>query len=212
MSEPLDLRSSYDRVADDYALRIANELEHKPFDRDILDRFADRVRDLGPACDVGCGPGHVARFLHDRGVQISGADLSLGMIQAARACQPLIDFRVADMRALPFDDAALAGVVAFYSIIHIARAEHPAVFREFRRVLRASGVLLVAFHIGDSTVHLDEMWGHRVSMDFGFLPASLIRDEIEAAGFRMLDCHEREPYPDVEYASRRAYLMAETRT
>jgi hypothetical protein len=34
------IRESYDRVADEYARKIFNELEHKPLDRALLDRFA----------------------------------------------------------------------------------------------------------------------------------------------------------------------------
>jgi hypothetical protein len=34
------LRASYDRVADEYVRRIYDELRHKPFDREWLDRFA----------------------------------------------------------------------------------------------------------------------------------------------------------------------------
>jgi hypothetical protein len=55
----------YDRVAEEYVKRIFEELAHKPLDRALLDRFAEQMRGLGPACDVGCGPGQVARYLHD---------------------------------------------------------------------------------------------------------------------------------------------------
>jgi hypothetical protein len=40
-----DYRTSYDRVAAEYVRRIADELQHKPFDRQLLDRFAVSVRD-----------------------------------------------------------------------------------------------------------------------------------------------------------------------
>ncbi len=66
-----DLRASYARVAHEYARRIADELEHRPLDRQLLDRFAEEVRGLGPAWVLGCGPGHVASSLQDRGVPVS---------------------------------------------------------------------------------------------------------------------------------------------
>jgi hypothetical protein len=55
-----DVGDSYDRVAAEYALRIFGELEHKPLNRQLLDRFAERVQGLGPVCDLGCGPGHTS--------------------------------------------------------------------------------------------------------------------------------------------------------
>jgi trans-aconitate methyltransferase len=56
-----DVQTAYDTVADEYVRRIYDELQHKPFDRELLDQFAARVRQSGMVCDLGCGPGHVAR-------------------------------------------------------------------------------------------------------------------------------------------------------
>ena len=69
-------QESYDLVADEYVRRIFDELQHKPLDRQLLDRFAASVRDVGPACDMGCGPGQVARYLHEQGAGVCGVDLS----------------------------------------------------------------------------------------------------------------------------------------
>jgi hypothetical protein len=57
-----DVQGSYDRVAAEYARRISGELEHKPLDRQPLDRFAARVEGLGHVCDLGCKPGQIARL------------------------------------------------------------------------------------------------------------------------------------------------------
>jgi len=118
-----DYQTSYDQVADEYVRRIFDELQHKPLDRQLLDRFAASVRDVGPACDMGCGPGHVARYLHEHGVQICGIDLSLAMVERARRLTPGVEFRQGDMVALDAPDEAWAGIVAFYSIIHIPRGD-----------------------------------------------------------------------------------------
>src|SRR5690349_3614900 len=110
-----EIQTSYDTVADEYVRRIYDELQHKPLDRQLLDRFASEVRENGPVCEVGCGPGHVARYLHERGVQVCGVDLSAAMIAQARKLNPGIEFREGDMMALDAPDAAWAGIVAFYS-------------------------------------------------------------------------------------------------
>lgn len=65
-----EIQTSYDRLAAPYAEHIAGELAGKPLDRQLLDCVADEVRGAGLACDLGCGPGHVGRYLHDRGVEI----------------------------------------------------------------------------------------------------------------------------------------------
>jgi SAM-dependent methyltransferase len=201
-------RESYDELAATYTERIFTELAGKPLDRHLLNRLAEDVRGHGLVADLGCGPGHVARYLHDQGVRMLGIDLSPRMIDSARQRSPDIEFRVGDMRALDLPDGALAGIVAFYSLIHIGELEMGATLRELRRVLAPGGLLLVAFHIGEETVHRDELWGHTVSLDFRFLmPSPLVARLIEA-GFVVLERVEREPYPEVEHPSRRCYLLA----
>ena len=203
-----DIQSSYDRIAAEYARRISGELEHKPLDRQLLDRFAERIQGLGPVCDLGCGPGHVARYLHERGVRVTGMDLSALMVEQARRLNPSMDFRQGNLLSLDIEDGAWGGIVAFYSIIHVPRTEIADALAEMRRVLRPGGLLLLAFHVGDETVHLDEWWGQRVSLDFQFLRPEEMADFLRSAGFEVEEIVEREPYPDVEHQSRRAYIFA----
>ncbi len=204
------VQTSYDLVAEEYAVRLFQELANKPLDRQLLDRFAEKVQGIGPACDIGCGPGQVARYLHERGVQITGIDLSPAMAEVACRLNPGIAFAQADMRSLAIEDESLGGITAFYSIIHISRPEIIAVLTEMKRALRPGGLLLLAFHIGNDVVHLDEWWGHSVSVDFLFFPTEEIKDFLTAAGFHIVDIVERSPYPpDVEHQSRRAYIFAE---
>ncbi len=112
------------------------------------------------------------------------------------------------MRQLPFADQSVAGVCALCSVIHVLPDERPHVLRVFQRVLRAGGVALVAFHIGDEVRHLEDGWGIPVSVDFRFLRTEVIADEMRATGFAIEDVIERAPYPDIEHASRRGYIYA----
>lgn len=204
------LASSYDRIADDYVRRIYGELAHKPLDRQLLDEFADRTRGHGVVCELGCGPGHVARYLHERGVAICGVDLSQEMVKRALALNPGIEFYQGDMRQLAFADDAWAGIVAFYSIVHIPHSELTTALSEWRRVLRPGGLVLLAFHVGDETVHYDELWSHEVSLDFVLFRPDQVASSLREAGFNVERSVERDPYPDVEHPSRRAYLFATT--
>lgn len=203
-----DYQASYDAVAEEYVRRISGELEHKPIDRELLDRFAASLRDVGPVCDVGCGPGHVTRYLRDRGLNISGYAFSLKTVEVARRLNPGMEFRQADMTALDVPDEMWAGIVAFYSIIHVARDEMAQALGEVRQTLRPGGLLLLAFHIGDETLHLDDWWDQKVNVDFFFFRVEEMTTHLRAAGFEIEEIVEREPYPDVEHQSRRAYIFA----
>lgn len=202
------IRESYDRIAEEYARRIFDELQHKPFDRQLLDRFAERIPENAQACDMGCGPGHVARYLHDAGVSIWGLDLSAAMVIQARKLNPGMVFREGNMLALDLPDGTLAAITAFYAIVNIPKASLPTVFSEMERVLQPGGLLLLAFHTGDEVIHEEELWGFPLSMDFLLLQPSEISKLLETAGLTVEKVLERDPYPDVEYPSHRAYIVA----
>src|SRR5579872_1026856 len=208
MNDPTtnSIRESYNRLAEEYTRRISDELRHKPIDRELLDRFAKQTNGRGEVCDMGCGPGHVGRYLREAGASVFGLDLSPRMLDQARKLNPDISFREGNMMSLDIPDGTLAGIAAFYAIVNIAKPSLPAVFREFQRVLRPSGLLLLAFHTGDDVLHEDELWGQKISMDFLLFPTLEIKRDLEAAGFTIEDVIEREPYAEVEYQSRRAYV------
>jgi ubiquinone/menaquinone biosynthesis C-methylase UbiE len=202
------IRESYDRLAEQYALRIFDELEHKPLDRELLSRFAEETRG-GTVCDLGCGPGHVARYLHDKKANVFGLDVSPKMLDQARKLNSGIAFQVGDMLALHLEDSSLAGITAFYAIVNLPPAMLAIAFTEMARVLQPGGLLLLAFHAGNETLHEDELWGEPVSMDFYLLDPAMVRSQLTAAGLKVEEVILREPYaPEVEYQSRRAYMFA----
>jgi SAM-dependent methyltransferase len=206
------IRQSYDRIADEYARRIYRELEGKPLDRELLTRFANAVKGRGVVCDMGCGPGHVAKFLQSLGANVFGLDISPGMVEQARQVNTGIVFGVGDMLGLDLPDGRLAGIVAFYAIVNICKESLPIVFREMFRVLQRDSLLLLAFHIGDEVTHYDQLWERPVSLDFFYFQPAEIRRLLEATGFAIEEIIEREPYaPEVEHQSRRAYILARKR-
>jgi SAM-dependent methyltransferase len=204
-----DTQSSYDRVADSYAEQFFHELDHKPLDRELLAMFAEQVRDLGPVCDLGCGPGHVARFLKALDVDAFGIDLSPGMIEQARRLNPDIEYRQGDLMALDAEDGSWGGIVSFYTIIHIPRKQVVMALSELKRVLRPGGLLLLSFHLGDEILHLDDWYEKPVSLDFIFFQRSEMEHYLESAGFEIITTTQRPPYEEVEYPSQRVYILAQ---
>jgi ubiquinone/menaquinone biosynthesis C-methylase UbiE len=204
-----DVQTSYDLIADEYVRQIYDELQHKPFDRELLDRFSERVRDAGLICDIGTGPGHVARYLHDRGVNICGIDLAPEMVDRARRLNPGIEFQQGNMFALEIAHETFGGMTAFYALVNIPRADVVRALRELSRVLKPGSLLLLAFHVGDDVLHRDEMWGVRVSLDFYFFSSDEMAEYLSVAGFEIDEILERDPYPEaVEHQSRRSYIFA----
>lgn len=188
-----DTRAGYDLIAVPYREHFRDETT--VIDRAVLGAFAELVGPGAGVLEVGSGPGLVTAHLHDLGVRVRGLDLSPGMVDLARREHPAIDFAVGDMAELDVADAALDGLVAWYSIIHVPPPELPAVLAEFHRVLRPGGHLLLAFQVGDDVRHLDEAFGHRVALDFRRLQPDDVADLLAAAGFDVTARVVRAPDP-----------------
>jgi ubiquinone/menaquinone biosynthesis C-methylase UbiE len=200
-------RRSYDAVAARYAETFGSELDHKPLDRALLDVVLEEVGSGAVVADLGCGPGHVAAWLAERGARSVGIDLSEVMVDTGRREFPRVEFRQGDLLALPAADDEFDAAVCFYSIIHLRPEERDAAFAEMRRVLRPGAPLLVAFHVGTEVRHRDEWWGHEVELDFRFFEMDDVIEAVEGAGFGVAARVQRVHYPD-EVDTTRGYLLA----
>jgi SAM-dependent methyltransferase len=181
-----DTRRSYDTDASGYADKVRGLLDGSPFLRASLTAFAELVHDAGggPVADVGCGPGYVTRHLNDLGVDAFGIDLSSEMIAIARRDHPDLRFEVGTMTALDLADNSVSGVLAFWSVIHVPDDEVPGVFKQFRRVLRPGGPLLVGFHVGDETRHTTEGYsGRRIDVESHRRRPDQVARWLRGAGF-----------------------------
>ena len=203
-----NIERMYDTVAKEYSETFFAEHEKKPKDQEILRRFSIEIGDKKPVWDFGCGPGQTTKYLKDLGIEISGLDLSEKILEQARTTHPEINFRKGNILELEFDDDSIGGVVAFYAIVHFTEEQVEIAFLEVFRVLQPGGIFLFTYHIGEETIHLDEFLGKKIDIDFMFFTTDFIFSCLKDSGFEKIKIIEREPYPGVEYESRRAYVFA----
>ncbi|MEV6591907.1 class I SAM-dependent methyltransferase [Streptomyces acidicola] len=166
IDRPADLdvvRESYDRVADNYAHMVATtgvgDIRRHPWLKASIDAFADTVRELGPVLDVGCGPGTVTAYLAERGLDVSGVDLSPRMIENARRLHPHCRFSVASATDLDLGEASLGGVLGWWSLFNLPRHVLPQVLALFARALKPGGHFITATHVGDEDAVRTEAYG-----------------------------------------------------
>jgi SAM-dependent methyltransferase len=205
-----ELRAAHDVLAEFYADRLADALDHSPADRAMLSLFSDVTLAAGlgtSVADVGCGTGRLEPYLAARGLAPRGIDLSPDMVRVARRDHPGFGFEVADLRELPFGDASLAGAVCWYSLMYLAPSDRPAAFRELARVVKPGGYLVTAFKAGDSQVRrAGRSTGLGVEFDVYWLSPQEMERRVTAAGFATVFWGGR-PAQDQE-GSPQGYLLA----
>lgn len=185
-------RRSYDAVARAYAHQFRDELAGKPLERSVLSYFASIVPVGGRTLDVGCGPGRVTGHLAALGLDVSGVDLSPGMVALAREENPRLSFEVGSMTHLDVPDRSLAGLVAWYSTIHVPDSQLLEVFTGFRRALTPGGVALVAFQVGEGRAVKNEAYGHEISLEFHRRRPEQMADLLGEAGLPVTAATLRE--------------------
>jgi SAM-dependent methyltransferase len=203
-------RDSYDILAAEHADWVNAGLDDQPLDRALFAAFAELVRTGGggPVADVGCGAGRVTVQLSRLGLDAFGIDLAPGMVALARRNYPQLRFEEGSMLALDMPTAALGGLLAYYSIIHIPREQRRELFAEFHRVLAPGGALMLVFQVGDERGHRADFRGTPVSLDWYRLRPDDVVGLLREAGFELWATAVREPEGGEHVAQ--AYIIART--
>ena len=198
---------SFDAVASVYAREFRDELDRKPFDRDLLDRVANECPP-GLIVDVDCGAaGQIGAYVARRGRQVTGLDASTVSVAVAQSLEPDMSFVAGDLRALPLRDGAVAGVTVFYCLIYGSADELERELRELHRVLQPGGMLVAAVHAGTGAEHFDDFRGIPVDATIVLREPDELAAAVGSAGFSVGDVTVRSPYPD-EHHWDRLYLVA----
>ena len=154
----------------------------------------------GPVLDLGCGPGYWTAYLHALGADVAGVDLVPEFIDHARATHPGPSFRLGSMIELDVPEHSVAGILSWYSTIHLPPPELDRVLLEFRRLLAPSGVLVLGFFDSDD----DDVatFDHKVITAYRW-PVDVMAEHLLAAGFVELQRHQHQiaERPDRRYAA-----------
>jgi malonyl-CoA O-methyltransferase len=204
---PLDkdaIRSSFDRAAssyDHYAV-LQREIESR-----LLERIEFQRHEPAVILDLGCGTGSASRTLAKQYPQAGVIALDWAPAMLAQAGDGLTEHahgglnRVcADMHAMPL--AARSTDLVFSSLALQWSYDIPAVFREFRRIMKADAMLVFTCFGPDTLHELKQAW--RAVDDLphvnDYPDMHDIGDELLAAGFRepVMDAERLTlEYPDV---------------
>lgn len=175
---------AYARRAEEYSARFGTIRSTHPADRHLVSAWAAGID--GPVIDAGCGPGQWTSFLAESGVVVRGVDLVPEFVARAERSYPQLRFEVGNLNALDVETESIAGVFAWFSLIHHDSDAIALALREFRRVLRADGVLLVGYFEGPR----HEQFDHAVTPAFRW-PVEELSAQLSSAGFDVIETHTR---------------------
>lgn len=201
------VRAAYDAAAPGYARTYAEELDAKPFDRWVLGEIARAAS--GPVADIGCGPGQTTAVLAEGGADVTGLDLSPGMVAAAEELHPGLSFAVGDFTRLlrPPRAPAWTAITAWYAFVHLAGSELAPLIAGLARVLAPGGILAFCVHIGNEVRHTDDLCGVPVDLDFVLHDKEQVLAAVAAAGLTDIEWYLRSPLA-TEVATERLYVLA----
>jgi len=201
-----ETRKSFNLAAEKYFELFKDEMKQKEYDRVFLDKFANDFDSKSVICDVGCGPGHITRYLFDKGLNVFGIDISERCIQIARRENPKMRFQVMDMARLDIADESVDGIVSFYSIIHTPKRFIHTLFHEFNRVLKKGGKLLIVVKKGDTEGYVYELEGFKTRLYFTNFNEEELKSYLQTCGFELIFLETRQPY-EFEISVERIYAL-----
>jgi ubiquinone/menaquinone biosynthesis C-methylase UbiE len=172
-------RDAVRRAWEDVSETYARQRDPTGSDADLLDDLVDLVGSDATVLDAGCGDG--ARTLANLPPDSVGLDVSRRGLELARESLPGARLLQGEMSQLPVAADSVDAVTAYHAVFHVPREDHPAVYREFARVLRPGGTLLMTLPGGRFETVREGWMGGR--MLFSAPGRSATISQLREAGF-----------------------------
>ena len=191
------MRDAYSSLSEQYIDLVEGGRQEHEDDTALVRTYLSGLR--GPVLDLGCGPGHWTAHLHASGADVTGVDMVPEFIAHARATHPGPEFRVGSMTEVDAPEHSVAGILAWYSTIHLPPPELDRALAAFRRLLRPAGMLVVGFFDGDDGV---VGFDHKVITAYRW-PVDVLAQHLAEAGFTEVQRvqHQLPERPDRKYAA-----------
>jgi 2-polyprenyl-3-methyl-5-hydroxy-6-metoxy-1,4-benzoquinol methylase len=174
------VESGYDQMSEQY---LATKDPEDPL---ALEALASLLPSEAAVLDLGCGAGvPVTRWLADRGFAVTGVDVSAKQLELARTNVPGGTFLKADMTEWVFAPESFEAVVAFHSIIHVPRTEHPTLLESIHRWLEPGGALLATMTVVDYEGRDEDWEGWGAPMVWSHYGRNANVAMLQEAGFEM---------------------------
>ena len=181
------VHAGYDAIADEYLRRfrgVETSVELDAQLRRYLARLRSALPEGGRVVDLGCGAGVPITAALAEEFDVTGVDFSNRQLELARENVPDATFIEADITEVTFPSESVDAVTAFFSIIHVPRSQHAALYSNVAAWLKPGGLFIASLGKQGREQDWNEDWlGAR--MFWSYHEPEVAEAQIESAGLRI---------------------------
>lgn len=192
---------------DDIAKEYTEEFFEDTSDNKYIDIFLESL-DGTKVLDVGCGNGRDCKYIAEKGFDINGIDLSIGMLNIAKEKVPNGKFEVMDITDITYSDNLYDGIISNCSLFHIPVEELPKTLESFRRVLKSNGKLLLILQEENGETMLEEPFRPGVHIYMNYFSSEKIRELLTGFGFEVVYIEKEESPNGFELGNGKLILLS----
>jgi cyclopropane fatty-acyl-phospholipid synthase-like methyltransferase len=201
----MDKKLNTSRVYDEISLKY---LEAFPNPSEYIDSFLKLIPKNGRILDFGCGVGVDCNYIHSKGYNVEGIDISKGMLKIAKRNHQKILFHLKDIRDIE-GEKLYDGIVASCSLIHISKKEVPLILRKFNSLLKERGAIYLALQEGFSQeLFVDEPFKPDDKLFLNIFSLSEIKRLLNSENFSVIEHHLREAKSKEELNYNKLFIIA----
>lgn len=205
-----EVKNCYNITSKQYSDTFCNELDEKPFDQEVLKRFAANVDQSLPTYEFGSGSCHISDFLYRNGLKnIVATDITEQSLRYAKIKFPHLNISQVNMLNTNIKDDSLNGIICFYGIVHFTYTEIEKVIIEWKRILHTKGRVLFCFHIGNGESYRAEKFleNENAKATWNFFEVDKVIDIMKTNDIEYYEVVIRYPYIGNEHPSKRCYIQ-----
>lgn len=174
----------YNKIASGYSLNISGRYPKKE-----MEYFAKLLKPYDKILDVGCAAGRDCRIFRNKGLKVIGIDLSEKLVEIAKENNPDIEFKIADIRKIPFSSGLFCGLWVNAVFHHLDKKDMIPTLKEFRRVLKTNGILYIRTKLGKGNLKVKDDLALNEEREFTLLNQTELETMASKTGFEKIDSY-----------------------
>ncbi len=195
---------------DDIAKEYVNEFFEDTSDNKYIDIFLNSLNGK-KILDVGCGNGKDCKYILEKGFNINGIDLSIGMLNIAKEKVPNCNFEIMDITKITYPDDSYDGIISNCSLFHIPVEELPKTLKSFKRVLKPDGKLLLILQEGNGEKMVEEPYRPGIYIYIKYFSKNEIQKLLQEYGFEIDYLLKKESPNKLELGNKKIIVLSSNR-